>query len=195
VAPLELFPSVWGFVSRDTGTATAFAIFGASWLVQGIELLVAHGQKPSAAVGFFEFSLVLILVLLAAVTFAGKPLIGVLIVVAIIRDIADALFEFGLGASWGKMTAICGLVVALLAFYSAFAFLEEDVKQRLSPLTFRSGAAKKAMEGGLEEQIDAIAARPEYESSCSARCRARSGWRRRWRRRGAAWWTRSRLRS
>ena len=61
------------------------------------------------------------------------------------------------GVPWvATATGWCGLLLALLAFYSGLAFLEEDVTQRLSPLTFRMGQAKAAMDGGLENQVSSI---------------------------------------
>ena len=44
----------------------------------------------------------------------------------------------------------------MLAFYSAFAFLEEDITGKISALTFRTGEAKAAMEGSLQEQIKSL---------------------------------------
>ena len=61
------------------------------------------------------------------------------------------------GKAWlAPATAWCGMLLAALAFYSGIAFLEEDVTQRLSPLTFRTGEAKSAMEGKLADQVSAI---------------------------------------
>ncbi len=160
VAPLELAPSIMAFLSRDTGGATAFAIFGASWIVQGLQLLLLGGAaQPSHAAAFFLCSLALCLVILAAITFPGKPLLGGLLVVAVLRTTGAALLQFGVDAGRPLLphaTAILGLLLAALAFYAAIAFLEEDVTGRISPLTFRTGQAKAAMEGKLEDQLEAI---------------------------------------
>ncbi len=154
-APLELFPSVLAFLSRDSGGATAFGIFGASWIVQGLQLLVAGSDKPSAAGGIFLFSLVGILLILAVITFRGKPLLGVLIIFAILRTAAAALMNFGMQAL-KVPAAILGLVVTAMAFYGALAFLHEDVQQVLSALTLRSGDAKAAMQDPLEDQLEQV---------------------------------------
>ncbi len=156
VAPLELFPSVLAYLSRDTGGATAFAVFGAAWVVQGLNLLLPGAQMPSATSGFFQLALALVLAIISAVSFAGKPLFGALLVVAVLRTVSGAVVSFGQHDAWPVMTAIAGLVLAIMAFYSAFAFLLEDVRQAISPLTFRTGDAKAAMEGKLEDQVDAL---------------------------------------
>ena len=156
VAPLELLPCVMAYLSRDTGGATAFGIFGAAWVVQGIQLLLPGANQPSVASGIFLASLALCLAILSVITFPGKPLIGSLLVVAVLRTVGAALMEFAFGHSIATISAILGLVLALFAFYSGVAFLDEDVRQVISPLTFRTGAARAAMEGSLEEQIEPL---------------------------------------
>ena len=156
VSPLELGPSVMAFLARDAGGATAFAIFGAAWAVQGLALLSGPPPATSPATGVFLLCLALCLVTLAVVTFKGKPLLGAVLVVAIARTAGAAAIALT-GIAWlAPATAWCGLVLALLAFYSALAFLEEDVTQRLSPLTFRTGEARSAMEGELKDQVSTI---------------------------------------
>lgn len=156
VAPLELGPSLMAFLARDGGGATAFAIFGAAWIVQGLALLGGPPPPTSPASGVFLLCLVLCLIMLAIVTFKGKPLLGAVLVVAIVRTSGAALMAIK-GLPWmATATAWCGLLLALLAFYSGIAFLEEDVTQKLSALTFRMGEARAAMEGKLEDQVTAI---------------------------------------
>ena len=161
VAPLELLPSVMAFLSRDAGGATAFAIFGASWIVQGLQLLVfGPPTHASPATGLFLACLALALAILAGITFPGKPLLGGLLVVAVARTttaaITDVKPSLGASAHLTHVTGSLGLVLAALAFYAAVAFLEEDVTGRLSPRTCRPGAAKAAMEGKLEDQLSQL---------------------------------------
>ncbi len=156
VAPLELGPSLMAFLARDAGGATTFAIFGAAWVIQGMTLLGGPQTPVSPASGAFLLCLALCLAMLSAVTFRGKPLLGAVLVIAMLRTSVGATAALG-GPVWAtKATAWCGLLLALLAFYSAVAFLEEDVTQRLSPLTFRTGEARSALEGELKDQISKI---------------------------------------
>ena len=156
VGPLEIVPSLMAFLARDSGGATAFAIFGASWLVQGLELLGGSASAKSAADAMFLMALAVCLALLASVTFRGKPLLGVTLAVAIVRTVLAAAGQVSTAAWLSPATAITGLVLAALAFYIGLAFLQEDVTQKISPLTFRTGDARAAMEGPLEEQIAAL---------------------------------------
>ena len=155
VAPLELVPSVMAFLARDTGGATTFAIFGAAWIAQGLQMLL-HLPEHSRTAGVFNLCLALCLVMLAIVTFPGKPLLGVVLGVAVVRTSLGGSLALVGGHGLGLATGAAGIVLAALAFYCALAFLEEDVTSRISPLTFRTGAARAAMEGRLEDQVDAI---------------------------------------
>lgn len=156
VAPLEIGPSVMAFLARDSGGATAFAIFGAAWVVQGLALLGGPPPGISHATAAFLFCLAICLVMLAIVTFRGKPLLGAVLIVAIVRTCGAATMAISGGAWLATATGWCGMVLAGLAFYCGIAFLEEDVTQQLSPLTFRTGEARSAMEGKLEDQVSAI---------------------------------------
>jgi succinate-acetate transporter protein len=156
VAPLELGPSLMAFLARDAGGATAFAIFGAAWVVQGLSLLGGPPPATSPATGLFLICLTLCVTILAVVTFKGKPLLGIVLVVAIIRTSGEAASAFTPVPWVATATGWCGLLLALLAFYSALAFLEEDVTQRLSPLTFRTGEARAALEGDFKDQVSTI---------------------------------------
>ena len=154
VAPLEVGPGIMAFLSRDTGGATAFSIFGAVWVVQGLTLLQG-GPPASAATAIFLLCLAVCLLMLTIVTLKGKPVLGTVLIVAIIRTIGAATISFGV-AALTKPTAWCGLLLGALAFYSGIAFLDEDVTQRISPLTFRFGEAKSAMDGEVMDQVSSI---------------------------------------
>ncbi len=155
VTPLELVPSGMAFLARDTGGATAFAIFGASWATEGLRMLL-HLPDLSRTAGILNVCLAVCLVMLAIVTVPGKPLMGGVLIVAVVRTSLAAAHTLVGGVKLGVATGVTGLVLAAVAFYCALAFLEEDVTSRISPLTFRTGAAKAAMEGKLEDQVEAL---------------------------------------
>ena len=155
VAPLELIPCAIAFLSRDTGAATAMGIFSAAWVVQGVQLLQPGWEKPSPASGVFLLLLSLCLVILTAVTFAGKPLIGALLTVAVLRSLCAGLAQ--LGAHWAAVPAgWLGLLLALFAFYAGLGLLFEDVLLKPFAMTFRRGEARAAMEGDLAYQVSRI---------------------------------------
>jgi succinate-acetate transporter protein len=156
VTPLQLFASVMGFLSRDTGGGTAFGLFGSSWLVAGIGLLRTGGTKPSAANGLFMLGLAVSLVLLAGIIFSSKPLLGALLAVAVLRTIGMAGVEYGWHGAVPFTTGILGLILSVMGAYAGLAFLLEDVRLEPSPLALRWGTGKKAMEGRTDDQISLL---------------------------------------
>ena len=156
VAPLEFLPCVMAFLSRDTGAATVMGLFASAWVVIGVQLLTGDPAAPSRATGLFLLLLALCLIILTAVTFSGKPLLGVLLGTAILRSISAAVCQFGVHGGMDTVNAILDAMVAFLAFYSALAFLLEDIQQKPNRMTFRREAAKEAVEGTLQEQVKHI---------------------------------------
>jgi succinate-acetate transporter protein len=132
-------------------------LFSAGWVVQGIELIVANPNTPSPVAGLFLLLLALCLALLAAVTFSGKPLLGMLLSVAMLRSIAAGLVQMGVRGSTQTVAAILGLLVALFAFYSGFGLMLEDIKGKPIAMTFHRKQARIAMEGSLRDQMKNIA--------------------------------------
>ena len=156
VAPLELIPCVLAFLARDSGGATAMGIFATGWAVQGIQLVTADPSTPSVSTGIFLMLLAVCLAILAVVTVSGKPIVGALLIVAILRSVAAGVGQFGVHGALDQTTAVLDGLVGLLAFYCGFAYLLEDVKGRLLPWTGRRNAARQAMDGTFGEQIDHI---------------------------------------
>ena len=157
VAPLELIPCIMAFLSRDTGAATAMGIFAGSWVVLGLQLLDSGQGAISPATGIFLMMLALCLAILAAGTFSGKPLIGVLFCIAMLRSFAAGLLQFGFTGAVTIATVTLGFVLASLAFYCGFGLLMEDILQRPMAMMFRSGKAKAAMIASLAEQLENVA--------------------------------------
>ena len=152
-APLELLPCVMAFLSRDTGAATAMGVFGFSWVVQGAAILQLHGDPPNAAAGIFLLAIAVCLAVITAVTIGGKPMLGVMTVVAAARSVCAALLQFGLHGALPAVPAVLGLTVTAIAFYAGLGLLLEDVRGVLLPMTFRKQEARAALEGDLEHQV------------------------------------------
>ncbi len=152
-APLELLPCIMAFLSRDTGAATAMGIFGFAWIVQGVPMLLANGDPPSAAVGIFLLAIAICLLIVTIVTLSGKPMIAVMLMVAASRSVGAALLQFGVHSFVPVLTAALGLCVTAIAFYAGLGLLLEDVRGVLLPMTFRKKEAQAALEGDLEHQV------------------------------------------
>jgi succinate-acetate transporter protein len=154
VAPLELLPCILAFLCRDTGAASAMGIFGFAWIVQGVSLLETGPGAASVATGIFLLALAVCLAILTAVTIGGKPMLGIMLVVAAVRSVFAALVEFGMHSWLGVTAAALGLGITAIAFYAALGLLLEDVKGIELPMTFRQKDAQAAMQGGLEDQVE-----------------------------------------
>jgi succinate-acetate transporter protein len=155
VFPLELLAAIFGFLARDSFAATGLGLFATSWLALGIEF--ASAPVPgvrNAALGIYLLAFAAAVGALAVAAFAGKPLIGVIMLAATGRVILAGIYQ--LGGSHGLLHAagIIAIVIAGLAWYGGVAFLIEDVKQRTVLPTFRRGGSKATLEGSLREQIE-----------------------------------------
>jgi hypothetical protein len=155
-APLEVISCFFGFLSRDSGGATAMGIFGASWIVQGLGLLSPNTDIDNPAAGIFLLMIAIFILILTIISFVDKPLLGVLLVIALLRSAGASFVQFGWHGVVDISTAVLGLLLAAFSIYCGLGFLMEDVKQRALPMTFRRGKAKAAMEGDLQKQLKRV---------------------------------------
>jgi succinate-acetate transporter protein len=153
VFPLELVCAIFALLSRDTFGATGLGMFTTSWLALGIADLTSSQNSVSRAVGLFEFGFAFAVVLLAFAAFAGKPLIGAIMLVAATRSTLAGVHEWG-GPSWAWTTAgWLGVAIFAAAMYGGLAFLLEDVNKRAVLPVFRRGTSKESLEGDLSSQL------------------------------------------
>jgi succinate-acetate transporter protein len=157
VAPLELLSSLFAFFSRDTGAATAMAIFGDSWIAFSLYFLNLGMQAETTTFGIFLIMDSLAVLALGVASFAGKPLLSLILLIAAVRFLLVACVQFGAGASAQIASGIVGLLTGVFAVYGGLALLLEDVKQKTVLPMFRRRNAKAALEGSLEDQLDRIA--------------------------------------
>lgn len=157
VAPLELLAAVFAFFSRDTGAATAMAIFGSGWIALSLYFLNAGMQAKTTTFGIFLIMDSLAILALGIASYAGKPLLSLILLIAAARFLLVACVQFGAGASVALASGAVGLLTGVFAVYGGLALLLEDVKQKTVLPMFRRRSAKAALEGGLEDQLDRIA--------------------------------------
>jgi len=151
--PLEGLAAVFALLSRDAAAASAMGMFTASWTVNGITFLTSPAIRPDPAIGVFTSMLTLFLIGLTLISFRGKPMLGVFLVLAVVRMAAYAGQQFQGGPAYGQIANACGALLVVASLYGGFAFLLEDIQHREVLPVFRRGDAKQAMEGGLESQL------------------------------------------
>lgn len=154
VAPLELIAAVIGFLSRDTAGATGLAVFSGVWVTLGIGL--SSSAAPTMTASFFLFGMSVFVLVLALASFSGKPLFGVLLLVATARFVLMGVYEATGSSSLLRIGGIVGLAVVAAGIYGAVALLLEDVKQRTVLPLGRRGAAAQWLTDELEEHIGSV---------------------------------------
>ncbi|WP_432127963.1 GPR1/FUN34/YaaH family transporter [Streptomyces sp. bgisy082] len=148
---LQLLVSVLAFGARDVIAATLMAVFAGSWLPYSLIVLsgAAHGPE---VLGVLNLALLCFGALMTAVT-RPKRALWLVLAVSLPRWAATGLAGVT-GAEWLTRTSgALGLVVALVAMYTAFALMLEDMRSEQVLPVGRSGPAHLAVEGDLSVQL------------------------------------------
>ncbi|GAA4839168.1 hypothetical protein GCM10023235_13080 [Kitasatospora terrestris] len=148
---LQLLVSVLAFGARDVIAATLMGAFAGSWLAYALVML-SGAPDGLRVLGVFNLAFLCLGALMAAVTRPKRALWFVLLV-SLPRWAATGLSGLT-GAEWLTRTSgALGLLVALVAMYTAFALMLEDMRtEEVLPIG-RSGPAHAAVEGDLAVQL------------------------------------------
>lgn len=153
VFPLEGLATVMAYLARDTLAATVLGLFTTSWLALGLILITGRPGAISVTEGFYLLGFAAVVVSLALIAVAGKPLIALTLVLSAARAILYGLFEVTSTRGLEHAAGYVAAAIALVAWYSGTAFALEDMRQRPLLPVLRRGAATTAMEGELAEQL------------------------------------------
>jgi succinate-acetate transporter protein len=110
----------------------------------------------SDAVGLYLVMFAVMVLALAAASFLGKPLLGVLLLIAASRSTLFGAWELGAGHRVLYAAGVIGLVLAGLSVYGGLAFLLEDLQQRTVLPLFRIRKARESIEGDLHSQLERL---------------------------------------
>ena len=160
VAPLEFLAAVIAFFARDTIGATTLGVFSGSWFASGWALYTSTPGSTSASFGFFLAGFGTAVFMLAIVSAPAKPLFTVILLGSTARMGFDSGYELTarhwilVAAGW---TAFC---LFLLAIYGGLALALEDTQRRDVLPVFRRGAARQALRGSLEDQLERLESDP-----------------------------------
>ncbi|MFE5832455.1 MULTISPECIES: GPR1/FUN34/YaaH family transporter [unclassified Streptomyces] len=148
---LQLLVSVLAFGARDVIAATLMAVFAGSWLPYSLIVLSGAAGGPEV-LGVLNLALLCFGALMTAVT-RPKRALWLVLAVSLPRWAATGLAGVT-GAEWLTRTSgALGLVVALVAMYTAFALMLEDMRSEQVLPVGRSGPAHLAVEGDLSVQL------------------------------------------
>ncbi|MFJ5074374.1 GPR1/FUN34/YaaH family transporter [Streptomyces sp. NPDC088553] len=148
---LQLLVSVLAFGARDVIAATLMAVFAGSWLPYSLVML-SGAPDGLQVLGVFNLALLCFGALMTAVT-RPKRALWLVLAVSLPRWATTGLGGIT-GAEWLTRTSgALGLVVALVAMYTAFALMLEDMRSEQVLPIGRSGPAHLAVEGDLSVQL------------------------------------------
>lgn len=153
VAPLEMLPCIFSFLSRDTGAATTMGIFSAGWIVLGVTFLMMGADVKSVALGIFMIMDSLAIAALCIASFNAKPLMGVILGLSAVRFLLAAGIQLGAGPAIAIAAGAIGLLTGVFAVYGGMALLLEDTRQKTILPVFRKGNARQSIEGSLQDQL------------------------------------------
>lgn len=153
--PLAL-SSVLAFLSRETLGATIMALISFSWLANGLIDLTTPPTSTNATQGLLALALSAILLLVGMGAVFGKPLLGLVIALASGRFAMNGLYELTAASALQTTSGILGCAIAAVALYGGLALGLEDLQGKAVLPIGRRGAARRAFEGDLGEQIGPI---------------------------------------
>lgn len=154
--PLMALASVFGILARDPVASTSMGVLGCTWALLGAVKLTVDPQYGSAALG----------VLLIVAGFSVLvPIAGAVqkLVVAFVMIGSGLRFSLtGIGELTGSsvvetVAGVAGIVLALLALYTALALELEDARGYSVLPLLRRGDACLATRHDISEQVSGLA--------------------------------------
>ncbi|MFD7227518.1 hypothetical protein [Streptomyces sp. NPDC059881] len=148
---LQLLVSVFALGARDVIAATVMASFAGHWLANS---LVLSAAPPGGPVVLGVLNLVFAVFAVLMVTVMGRRRAVWLVLV-----VATPWFAFSgaygiVQAAWlGRVAGSIGLVLAVVAMYTAYALMLEELRGKEILPVGRHGQAHTAVEGDLADQL------------------------------------------
>ena len=156
VFPAEGLASILAFLAREPLGATVLGIFSFSWVAISTILLLSPPGATSGALGLFQLSLAAILIFLGPIGFLGKPVLASVITLSAFRFGLNGVYEFMTSGPLQTISAIIGIVSALICLYGGVAFILEDLQHRTVLPLWRRGEANQALKDDLTEQVGPV---------------------------------------
>lgn len=154
--PLMALASVFGVLARDPVASTSMGLLGGIWALLAVVKLVADPGTHTTALGM----LLLVAGVAALVPIVGalqKLMIAVVMIGSGLRFSLTGLAELTASPAMETVAGAAGLVLALLALYTALALELEDAKGRSVLPVFRRGDACLATRHDLGDQVTGVA--------------------------------------
>ena len=119
--PMQLVPSVWGWIRGELAAATASSLLGATWLALATITGTMGAPGPSKAESLLLFAAAAALVVSVTTEIVdGKLLTAAVFVAASCRFVLTGVSGLTHSASWTTAAGVAGFVLAGVAFSGAF---------------------------------------------------------------------------
>jgi uncharacterized protein len=154
--PLQLVASVFGFLARDSTGGTGMGTLAGAWLVTGALTLTSPPGSTSRTLGLLLLFVAAALIVPATAAALGKVAAAAVMFGAGTRFALTGIYEFTGRTGWEHTSGWWGLGLCIIALYAAMAFEVEDTRRRSILPVGRRGAGRRALDGGIADELDAI---------------------------------------
>jgi uncharacterized protein len=153
VVPLQAATAIFGMLARDGVAATGMAILTGTWATFGLVLLTSPPGSTSDGLGVVLLMSAIAMLLMAVGASLGKLVPALVLFGASMRFLTASIYQLTGRSTWENVTGWVGVVLGAIALYAAFAALLEGVQGRTVLPMGRRQRGRKAVEGGLTEQV------------------------------------------
>lgn len=153
IAPLQAAAAVFGALARDGVAATGMAILAGTWATFGLVLLTSPPGSTSDGLGVVLVMSSIAMLLVAFGASLGKLVPALVLLGASLRFATSGVYQLTGSTTWKDITGWIGLALGAIALYAAFGALLEGVQGRTVLPMGRRQKGRKALEGGLAEQV------------------------------------------
>lgn len=153
VAPLEILAAVFAFLARDGMAGTGLGVFAASWATVGVQDLLLKPGSTDPVLGLYLLAFCVVVALLGTVASRGQPLLSLILLISSVRTALAGIYEVSSIKPVFTAAGIVALVLTVIAYYGAVAFLLEDTAHHTVLPLARRGSARTSLAGGLDDQL------------------------------------------
>jgi uncharacterized protein len=154
---LQLIACVFSYLARDGAAGATLGVLATSWLVIGLAHITSPSSRTSGGLGLTLIAAAAVITLSALSVATGKPMVGLVFLLAALRAGTSAVYELSTVSFWQDVAGIVGLVTMGLAMYCVLAFELEGQKRGPVLPTMRRGRASLAVSNGTAAQLEGVA--------------------------------------
>jgi hypothetical protein len=154
---LQLLSSIFSYFARDGAAGAATGVLATVWLSLGVSHATAGTAGTVSVLGLLLVAAAGLLALSSIAVSLGKPLPGVVLLIAALRFGLAGVYQLSAVSVWHEIAGIVGLVACAGAAYCVLAFELEGQQRRAVLPTLRRGRAELAMSSAGGGQMDGVA--------------------------------------